>query len=250
MSAEIPPGRPGNLTPEEEEKLRKLWQAIFNLCGVGEDAGKPASAPAPQERPSTPEPEKKSRFGVFRKKTDSKSSTPNGSPPRDAAEDDKYGQTKQFYETLATQSPETIRHTIWTMIKHDHPDAVVLRFLRARKWDVEKALVMFVSTMNWRHTEMHLDDDIMKNGEAGALADEQSGSGPAKALGHDFLQQLRMGKNFLHGTDKSGRPICFVRVRLHRAADQSEESIERSTVYTIETTRMLIEAPVDTAVRT
>jgi hypothetical protein len=220
MPADIPPGRPGNLTPEEEVKLRKLWQAIFQLCGVGEESVKSAG-------------DGKSPLNIRKKP--------------DGADDDKYGQEKQFHETLATQSPESIRHTIWSMIKHDHPDAVALRFLRARKWDVEKALVMFVSTMNWRHTEIHLDDDIMKNGEAGALAEEQSGSGHAKALSHDFLKQLRMGKNFLHGKDKVGRPICFVRVKLHKASEQSEEALERSTVYTIETTRMLIESPVDTA---
>jgi hypothetical protein len=56
-----------------------------------------------------------------------------------------------------------------------------------------------------------------------------------------------MGKNFLHGTDKKGRPICYVRTRLHKAADQSEESLERATVYTIETTRMVLTHPVDTA---
>ncbi|KAI9150156.1 CRAL-TRIO domain-containing protein C3H8.02 [Paramyrothecium foliicola] len=254
MAGQLLPGRPGNLTPEEEDKLRKLWQAIFNICGLGDEsanAAVPAEAPSATENPSAAEPEKKKRFNVFRKKgPDAKSATPTpptGTPPRDGGEDDKYGQTKQFYETLATQSPEDIRATVWAMIKHDHPDAVVLRFLRARKWDVEKALVMFVSTMNWRHTEMHLDDDIMKNGEAGAAVEEQSGDAKSKALAQDFLKQLRMGKNFLHGTDKQGRPICYVRVRLHRAADQSEASIEKSTVYTIETTRMLLTPPVDTA---
>ncbi len=95
---------------------------------------------------------------------------------------------------------------------------------------------------------MHVDDDIMKNGEAAAL-EAESGSDPkAKALGHDFLEQIRMGKSFLHGVDKAGRPICIVRVRLHRQGEQAEESLERYTVYIIETARMLLTPPVDTAV--
>jgi len=162
-------------------------------------------------------------------------------------EEDKYGQIQHFHETLANQTPESIRDTIWSMLKHDHPDALVLRFLRARKWDVEKALVMLISTMNWRAHAMHVDDDIMKNGE-GVAAELESGTDAKARLNRDFLAQMRMGKSFLHGVDKQGRPICVVRVRLHKQGEQVEESLERYTVYTIETCRMLLQPPVDTAV--
>lgn len=101
--------------------------------------------------------------------------------------------------------------------------------------------------MNWRLTEVHVDDDIMKTGEAGAVADEQGADGDAKKLGADFMAQIRMGKSFLHGVDKSGRPICVVRVRLHKQGEQCEESLERYTVYLIETARMVLAPPVDTA---
>ena len=249
-----PEGRPGNLTADQEEKLRKLWASVFQLCGVTEKQ-ETTNAQLPQDASPVTEAEtpKKKRFGLFRKnRGDSKSG--NSSPAigetqvKTAEEDDKYDQTKQYHETLANHSPETIRETIWAMVKHDHPDALALRFLRARKWDVEKALVMLVSTMNWRHSEMKLDDDIMKDGEAGALEKEKNGEAEEKRLGHDFLSQIRMGKSFLHGTDKTGRPVCIVRVRLHKQGEQCEESLERYTVYLIETTRMVLSPPVDTAV--
>ncbi|KAH7129322.1 CRAL-TRIO domain-containing protein [Dactylonectria estremocensis] len=251
MAYEVPPGRPDNLTPEQEEKLRKLWAAIFQLCGVAdEDSASGVEIAIPKEDSNLADTDapKKKRFGVFRKnRGDSKSgaSTPTTDSPA-SAEDDKYGQTKQFHETLAKETPESIRATIWGMIKYDHPDALVLRFLRARKWDVEKALVMLVSTMNWRHSEMHVDDDIMKNGDGFAIEDAKSGS-PTKQISQDVLAQLRMGKSFLHGTDKSGRPICVVRVRLHKQGEQCEASLERYTVYIIETARMVLQPPVDTA---
>ncbi|EOO02027.1 putative phosphatidylinositol transfer protein csr1 protein [Phaeoacremonium minimum UCRPA7] len=263
MAAEIPPGRPGNLTPEQEEKLRKLWAAIFQVCGVSDDD----SDAAENTNPSTvaekgpqksdlgkSEKPKKKRLGMFSRKgnkdtdAESVSSVPaSGALTPKEGEDDKYGQTKHFFDTLASQSPETIRATIWSMVKHDHPDALVLRFLRARKWDIEKALVMLVSTMSWRSKDMHVDDDIMKNGEGAAVEAENSGEGEAKKLGHDFMSQIRMGKSFLHGVDKTGRPICVVRVRLHHQGEQCEESLERYTVYIIETARMLLRPPVDTA---
>lgn len=41
--------------------------------------------------------------------------------------------------------------------------------------------------------------------------------------------------------------MCFVRVRLHKQGEQSEESLERYTVFIIESARMLLSPPVDTA---
>ncbi|CAM1503757.1 Fc.00g013480.m01.CDS01 [Cosmosporella sp. VM-42] len=247
MSLNVPPGRPETLTPEQEEKLRKLWNSIFQLCGVADDDAAAELLTAKDEgsaETADADAPKKKRFGAFRSKHregKSGTSTPTNEP------EDKYGQTKHFYDTLASETPEAIRGTIWGMVKHDHPDALVLRFLRARKWDVEKALVMLVSTMTWRHSEMHVDDDIMKNGDAFALEDEKTESS-TKQVSKDFMDQLRMGKSFLHGTDKNGRPICVVRVRLHKQGEQCEQSLERYTVYIIETARMVLSHPVDTAV--
>lgn len=245
------PGRVGNLTPEQEDKLRKLWAAIFQVCAVGDldDTASTAPSSAPADKAATKERSRKrslfSRKGKKDKSDSDSASTASGVKEDDG--DDKYGQNKQFYETLANSSPEAIRATIWTMVKHDHPDALALRFLRARKWDVEKALVMMVSTMNWRASEMHVDDEIMLKGEAGMVELSQSSDAKEKQLGEDFLAQIRMGKSFLHGLDNKGRPMCVVRVRLHHQGEQCEESLERYTVYLIETARMVLRPPVDTA---
>ncbi|KAK3388545.1 hypothetical protein B0T20DRAFT_97964 [Sordaria brevicollis] len=279
MSGEIAPGRPGNLTPEQEEKLKQLWKLIFQVCGVVSDPNA-ASAAAEVAPPATAnsdaasikgsdDKKKKSKLSMFSRKhkkdsddTSETASTASGSAPASPAiilnasttsgDDDKYNQLSKFHETLASQSPADIRETIWSMVKHDHPDALVLRFLRARKWDVEKALVMFISTMNWRHNEMKVDADIMRSGEGGAVEAEKSDAKTAeeikqKKLAIDFLTQTRMGKSYVHGVDKQGRPICYVRVRLHKQGEQSEESLERYTVYLIETCRMLLQGGVDTA---
>ncbi|KAJ9149141.1 Phosphatidylinositol transfer protein CSR1 [Coniochaeta hoffmannii] len=258
MPAQPLPGRPGNLTPEQEEKLRQLWQMIFQVCGVWptEDGSASAGAADPAaERPESVKAEKtKKKRSLFSRKGKKDGETESAAPATAGGniiqvhegEHDKYGQTKHFYETLASQAPESIRDTIWNMLKHDHPDALVLRFLRARKWDVDKALIMLISTMNWRAQDMHVDDDIMKNGEGGA-AELENGTDAIAQVSRDFLAQIRMGKSFLHGVDKNGRPICVVRVRLHRQGEQIEESLERYTVYIIETARMLLQPPVDTA---
>lgn len=265
MAAEPAPGRLGNLTPAQEEKLRQLWAAVFRVCntevttedGEGADiepTDSAGQAAGKDGKKSDTGKDKKKKRGLFRRSkkdgntTDDSASVSSktASTVNISAEDDKYGQGKLFEEALASMPPETIRNTIWTMVKHDHPDALLLRFLRARKWDVDKALVMLVSTMHWRAQDMKVED-IMKSGEGSAVALENGSDKQAK-LSHEFLEQIRMGKSLLHGFDKGGRPICIVRVRLHHQGDQSEESMEQYTVYIIETARMLLRPPVDTAV--
>ncbi|EXJ60368.1 hypothetical protein A1O7_04520 [Cladophialophora yegresii CBS 114405] len=251
-----PPGHLGNLTPEQEAKLREFWTATLRVFGV-EDAQHAAGTETPQTEDAVSEidvkdkEKAKKRFGVFKRHKDKESSSGRATPTKDPSDhkdaDDKYGQAKEFQEILSTQTPESLRAAFWSMVKADHPDALLLRFLRARKWDVEKALVMLVSTMRWRSQEQHVDDDVVLRGEGGALEDSKSDDPAVKKEGQDFLAQLRLGKSFLHGTDKEGRPLCFVRVRLHKGGEQTERSLERYTVYVIETTRLALRPPVETA---
>ncbi|MCJ1356380.1 MAG: hypothetical protein MMC33_006375 [Icmadophila ericetorum] len=260
MVTESPPGRPGNLTSEQEVKLKEFWKLTLKVFGVSvenlglsEEADDEEVEEDASSSVASPE-QKKKRKGFFRRKP--KGDKVKTDPPKEANgihikggdADDKYGQTKEFQQALADNHPEDLRRAFWSMVKHDNPDGLLLRFLRARKWDVEKALVMLVSTMQWRAKEMHVDDNIILKGEGYALAESQGEQGPArKKEGEDFLAQLRLGKSFLHGMDKEGRPMCFVRARLHRAGEQSEPSLERYTVYTIETARLFLSPPVDTA---
>lgn len=258
MSQENQVGRVGNLTPDQEEKLKQLWVATLRVFGVAEketvDVNGTLDAADGKLKEETGDTKKlkKKRMSLFRRSdkdsASTKSSDSGTATPTGPVEDDKYGQTKEFHEALANQSPESLRATFWSMVKHDHPDALLLRFLRARKWDVDRALIMMISTMKWRARDVHVDDDIVKNGELGALEDIKGDDPAKKKLAEDFLTQMRMGKSFFHGLDKEGRPMCFVRARLHKQGEQSEESLEKYTVFTIETGRMILAPPTDTAV--
>ncbi|KAL8739244.1 MAG: hypothetical protein Q9181_000135 [Wetmoreana brouardii] len=243
MTGPILPGRPGNLTAEQEAKLRELWAATLRIFGV-QAPGRPEDNEDEQSGSGTATPDKKQKkkkSSMFRRHKD------DGYDSASTDQEDKYGQSKEFQQVLATENPENLRKAFWGMVKHDHPDGLLLRFLRARKWDVHNALVMLIATMNWRMKDMHVDEDIVKKGEGQAVVDSSSSNAAVKKEARDFLAQLRLGKSFLHGTDKAGRPMCFVRVRLHRQGEQSETSLERYTVYTIETARLLLAPHVDTA---
>lgn len=246
------PGRPGNLTREQEVKLQEMWTATLKVFGVSavKDGinGDAASKAGSETAPVGSDKKKKKRVNLFTRKHHDDPSTEDAETLSSTDTNDKYGQTKEFHKVLESQSPEAIRTAFWSMVKHDDPDGLLLRFLRARKWDVQNALIMLISTMHWRMQGMHVDDDIVRRGEGGALEDSTSSDPTTKREGHDFLTQMRLGKSFLHGTDKEGRPITFVRVKLHRQGEQSEASLERFTVYTIETARLLLSSNVDTAV--
>ena len=255
MPGEALPGRPGNLTKEQELRLQEMWTATLKIFGVSgfndgttdDAASTTGSQIAEQAGTVSPEKKKKKRVNLFSRKHDD-AAIEDAETISATDGNDKYGQTKEFHKLLESQSPGDIRTAFWSMVKHDDPDGLLLRFLRARRWNVQNALIMLISTMHWRMQGMHVDDDIVRRGEGGALEDSASSNAPAKKEGHDFLMQMRLGKSFLHGTDKEGRPITFVRVRLHKQGEQSEASLERFTVYTIETARLLLSPNVDTAV--
>lgn len=243
MAAQMPTGRPGNLTADQEAKLKEMWAATLDVFGVAHEHAATTTSASSATTETPDKKKKKGRLGLFGKKGKEEDASDSG-----GVDNDKHGQTKEFQQALASQSPESLRDAFWSMSKHDHPDALLLRFLRARKWDVQAALIMLVSTMHWRSQEMHVDDDIIIRGEGHAIRETRSENAAEKKEGEDFMAQIRMGKSFLHGVDKDGRPCCYVRVRLHRQGEQSEKSLERFTVYTIETARMLLRPPVDTAV--
>jgi len=249
----VPTGHVGNLTSEQEEKLRDFWRTVYKLNDVFDAHGPPngSANPAQLQRTATASSQQstqKSGWGLFRRST-AEPASPQATPKTDlnatAQELDRLGLPRELHDVLSHHTPDTIRSMVIGAVKHEHPDSLALRFLRARKWDLDKALVMMFTAMDWRYREAKVDQDVIPNGDGGALEAAEKGD----TLSRDFMKQCRMGKSFAHGTDREGRPICYVRVRLHRASDQCPESIDRYCTYLIETARLTLNPPCETAVR-
>lgn len=250
------PGFLGNLNESQEAKLQKLWSVLLKAAELpaleesngttGENAT-PTSPSQPQRRQSLLS---RTQSNVSDKTTASVASPYQqkmlaylrelGIAPQE---------TKMVQKSLSEITPAELREGILELLKHDHPDGMLLRFLRARKWDIPKAFAMMMEAIVWRVKEMHVEDDVMAKGELHALKQSKYNSNAKeKKEGNDFLAQMRMGKSYVHGTDKLGRPIVVIRVQLHKPGAQSEETLERYIVHVIESVRLTMSSPVETAV--
>ncbi|KLJ13262.1 hypothetical protein EMPG_11784 [Blastomyces silverae] len=265
-------GRIGHLTEQEEAKLRELWTLLFKIFKIAPPEGteladslsslqKTQSTTANTTDAASVTSKKKTttrkRFGLFGRYNETveekeETSTSNGnavaSQVKLSDDDDKYGLNKEFLTALSSQSPEELRMAFWNAIKHDNPDSLLLRFLRARKWDVHKALVMLVSTLKWRSQEWKVDDEIVFKGEAAFHENSKSDDPTKKKEGEDLLHMLRIGEAYCRGKDKLGRPICYINVRLHRIGAYCQSAIEKNIIFQIETSRLMLDSRIDTAV--
>jgi hypothetical protein len=95
-------------------------------------------------------------------------------------------------------------------------------------------MTMILKAFKWR-----LEDDIE---EVKSKSEDEL---DAKYRG--FRLQMELGKSFVHGTDKEGRPIVYINVRLHKPADQDAKALEKFTIYVMEVGRLMIQPPVETA---
>jgi CRAL/TRIO-like protein len=138
----------------------------------------------------------------------------------------------ELLEEFTDKSPEAFDRDLWSLMAADHPDATVLRFLRARKWDVLKGVAMLTSAVNWRR-ERRIDEDIIQGGESVAL------KATPTTDDEGFIKQYRSGKSYIRGTDNENRPVHIIRSRLHDPNMQSPEAMEAFILHNIESVRML-----------
>ncbi|KAG0231223.1 hypothetical protein BGW42_000378 [Actinomortierella wolfii] len=204
-------GRLGHLTPEQTAMLQQFWVRLYDIFdGKAQfDQTAPSSFKGQARDEDAPaQPEKKGWFGRSKKEASTSSSSSTTEPaPRFTGQD--------LYKTF------------WKLTMMDHPDMIVLKFLRARKWVLDDAMKMFLNALKWRIVE-RLDELI-------ELSDVELDAKYPK-----FIKQMEMGKGYLRGADPLGRPMSVVHARLHHKADQPAETIHRFTLYTMECGRLLV----------
>ncbi|KAF9428216.1 hypothetical protein BGZ94_003076 [Podila epigama] len=214
-------GHVGNLTSEQAAALKKLWSAIFEI----QEKGIVTVVPEPAPEPATPAPAPAAASGWgggwFGSAAPAAPATPVVEPPVTIS-----------LEELGLTA-ETLHAALWKNVLYDNPDTLVLRFLRARKWHVGNGLTMLLKALKWRQEENVENVKTLSEDELEQIYPK-------------FKSQLAMGKFFIEGTDKLGQPVVYLNVGLHRPGDQDYKTLERLTIYLMETGRLLLQPPVET----
>jgi hypothetical protein len=180
----------GNLTAEETQKLKTMWTRLFALF---EQKGDTIQKKEVEEKKSS------GLFSSFHKKKNNGFNDENYFLGQSA--DPRWAQYP-LEKALPLIPGHLLRISFWGMVCTANPDATVLRFLRARKWDLDQSFNMLTNTLRWR-LEMRLDE-MVALGETGLI---QALEASKKGLGESFRKQLKLKMVSLGGPDKEGRGV-------------------------------------------
>ena len=248
----IPSGFLGSLNPSQEEKLREFWTILLKSWTTNEtDPDATAKATAATSGGAVKSHRRFFSWGRLQPQTEEYESS--AIPPKMLASlksmDASSQEIKAIQSLLTDLHDEKLRLAYLSILKQDHPDALLLRFLRAEKWNVPKAWIKLVNALNWRVNEYKVDEEILQKGEAYALDKSQNGGEEVERKdGEGFMLQLHTGKGHYHGVDRVGRPICIVRVRLHNPSEQTAKALNDYIIHCIETARIMLVPPVESLV--
>ncbi|AAS52725.2 AER041Wp [Eremothecium gossypii ATCC 10895] len=252
MTQTAAPGRVQTLTKEQEKVLKQVWVHLFQFWGIDVDGSAVLTAKEPE--PAAPSGKGRKLLGLFGKRKDATGAARKESNGKAAAkvydaekvEDSDAEKEKptpqkvegleEMYELLKELDGAAVSKEFWSMLRCDYPDNLLLRFVRARKWDINKAMIMMAHSLRWRLNEGK-PEDIVFGGERGAQKADKKG----------IVKQLELGKATVRGFDKNGCPIVYVRPRLHHAADQTEAETSEYSLLIIEQARLFLKEPCDTA---
>ncbi|KAE8250525.1 hypothetical protein A4X13_0g4653 [Tilletia indica] len=220
---QVAEGYYGNLSAEQQRLLRETWRRFHELYERNTEVSQRLeSAGGPASEGFAAVDESKAKKG----------------PKGDAAMDDakKAEEIKEMNQFLDKYGGPYLRRAFWEFTKLDHPDVTMLRFLRARKWDVDRALAMLAAALKFR-----LDKDIegiLEKGEDG-LKDVPG-----------FLNQFRRGISYIKGnTAAPGEyPIYFIHVGRHFTSAQKTEVLQQFVLLAMENARLLVTPPYEKAI--
>lgn len=235
-------GHINNLSSDQEEALKQLWKRLLDTVeadgGLGkirerdQANGKGENLSKAHDKPPSANPAASGDVETKHAPNGSDGAGGKKKSPKRPSDDDAVNtqatlaeEEASLTELLAEKGPAELHKAFWQFCMHEDPDALLLRFLRARKWDVSKAFSMLASTLKWR-METNLFQ-IQAAGEEGLCKEE------------GVLKNFTLGKTYYRGTDREGRPLIFARVKQHKASDQTQDEMLKFIVYNMEISRTL-----------
>ncbi|KAJ9052384.1 phosphatidylinositol transfer protein csr1 [Entomophthora muscae] len=212
-------GRYHNLTEAQFATLKELYVGLFEYIdhlpsqpSTPSAISSPTSELSPKDKPNT---EKSPSLGFLGlRKMPKLMGTKETEEPSPASPE------------VQLNSSE-FRSTLFGVNQFDHPDELMLRFLRARKWDVKESLKMLVKSIQWFH--LH---DIARLKRVGETEVNMS--------------LIKKGECYFQGFDREGRPVCHINIRLHDPKALTIEEVQSFALLNMETSRLLFVDKVDT----
>lgn len=132
---------------------------------------------------------------------------------------------------IAKYGGQGLRKVFWQMVKGEHPDAIMLRLLRARKWNVDRAVAVLGSTVSWR-VENNVEE-IVSGGEL-ELTSTRGG-----------MNILRNGISYIYGATATGEPVYLIEVGRHFSASQTQDELKRAVILLQETLASVMPPPIE-----
>ena len=200
-------GHVNNLSEEQKSSLHQFWVYVMNFL----------------ENPESTVPRTRSK-----KKSDKKlKGTKSGLNSLTLDDDLSTSMSIASMDSGEVQVSDLLDE-FWALVGHADPDVLMLRFLRARKWNLEKAQTMLIKCLAWRK-KVNLSAVLIK--------------------GDSEIHQpsMQCGKAFFYGTDKNSRVIGWIRVKFHNKNHQSNSENEKFIIYQMEMARALLGKDAETA---
>lgn len=181
------PGHAGNLTESQAASLKTMWARLLQL--FTQSGQEIVLADSTKEKPV-----KKGFFGA--KKED-----PHHNYFLGANSDPRWS-SLPLEKALPLIPGSLLRESFWGLVANNNPDSTLLRFLRARKWDLDASFNMLANTLRWR-LEMR-SNEIVSLGETGLIHELEKAK---PGLGVAFKNQLDLKMVTLGGPDKQARGV-------------------------------------------
>lgn len=227
----------GNDIDSHDAELKQLWTYLFHLWEI------PLDGTAAFSR------QDKTRSHAGSTQKDSSTVSPDWTPlsnlyslqrpiepvtePKYAAEPDNHGtphetvpeyQVGMLHPLLKPLDPKKSLRLFWETLKTDYPDDNLLRYLKARSWNVDQAAAMLTHDWAWKSSPQYNTTEIIHGGERAIYAKHQKG----------VIRNLELQKAVIIGRDRKQRPVLVVRAKLHTPGEQTAEEIEKFAVLVIE----------------
>lgn len=236
---QVKPDRVWSIDGQHEIVFKQTWAVLLKSFGYDldeysfADLEKGKGFTSSKSKKALPKVSEESALGVAPKYTERTAQvfdTNNGkSNPFVAAYDPSAkSPSKEVYHTLSKFKPAELHQGIVSTLKNDSPDQNILRFVRARKFQLNPIVDMLVHRLEWNLKSHCVDKWILEND----LAIAQSKKHP------ELMKAFEMQKAYMRGVDRNGGTVVVIRVKKHFGSDCPEVDFEKFICLFIESARL------------